>query len=191
MTSTADTPGSLDHVIELLGEPPWRSRADREADAAAWDRLEEHLGTALPADFKRFADLYAPCVLHGHLVIHHPRRGGEPLLSDFIAGASEVVDMARTHLEVFPPPPSTGLPDLIAWGYDNWDGDLCFFQPDSTDPSTWPLAVIYRHIRHYFVYDGSFSAFLQGLLTDTLARTDRPTGWPATEPLWRPIEPWR
>ncbi|MDI2128821.1 SMI1/KNR4 family protein [Yinghuangia seranimata] len=189
MNTTPDSPSHLDHLIELLGEPPWRARADRAADAEAWDQLEHRLGVALPEDYKAFVDLYAPCALARYLWILHPRRG-ESLLGDMIDGTADLVRSLREYLEDFPPAPVDGFPDLLAWGSHGWEGDTCFFAPESADPSTWTIGVLYRQWRGYFVYAGSFTAFIHGLLTDTLSRTDHP-GWFTAEPLWTPAEPWR
>ncbi len=107
-----------------------------------------------------------------------------------ITGCVEVVRNAREDLEDVPPAPPAGHPDLLAWGHHSWEGDLCFFAPESSDPSTWTLGVLYRQQQGYFVYAGSFTAFIHGLLTESLSPTDHP-GWFTTDPLWVPDEPWR
>ncbi|MER7821426.1 hypothetical protein ABTX85_02445 [Streptomyces sp. NPDC096097] len=57
----------LQAVFDMLG--PAESRY---ADPAAWLRLEQNLGRALPADYKALLDAYAPVQLHGHLHLSHP-----------------------------------------------------------------------------------------------------------------------
>jgi hypothetical protein len=57
----------LGAVLAMLGEPQ-----DRYADPAAWVKLEGGLGLALPNDFKRVVDAYAPILVNGDLYLHHP-----------------------------------------------------------------------------------------------------------------------
>jgi hypothetical protein len=51
----------------MLGDPPMRYR-----DPDAWRKLENELGTDLPADYKEIVDAYAPLHLNRHLYLSHP-----------------------------------------------------------------------------------------------------------------------
>ncbi|MDG5808910.1 hypothetical protein P9869_41060 [Streptomyces ossamyceticus] len=57
----------LQAVLTMLGPGDGRL-----VDPAAWLRLEEELGRALPTDFKRIVDSYAPVQINGHLALSHP-----------------------------------------------------------------------------------------------------------------------
>ncbi|MDX2811894.1 SMI1/KNR4 family protein [Streptomyces sp. PA03-5A] len=54
-------------VIDMLGPPE-----DRFADPSAWLRLETELGLALPSDYKKIIDSYAPVIVNAHLYLNHP-----------------------------------------------------------------------------------------------------------------------
>ncbi|MEY2249117.1 hypothetical protein AB8A21_40400 [Streptomyces sp. BF23-18] len=57
----------LQAVFAMLGP-----KEERLSDPAAWLRLEEEVGRALPADYKQIVDAYAPVQINGHLYLHHP-----------------------------------------------------------------------------------------------------------------------
>lgn len=57
----------VDLVFAVLGEP-----SHRYADMHAWRVLEADLGCALPSDYKRIVDAYAPVQINEHLYLSHP-----------------------------------------------------------------------------------------------------------------------
>lgn len=64
----------LEAVINMIG--PARNR---DTDPAAWLKLENELGRALPAGYKAIVDAYGPCQINHHLYLDRPSDGWRDL----------------------------------------------------------------------------------------------------------------
>ncbi|WP_369145883.1 SMI1/KNR4 family protein [Streptomyces sp. R44] len=58
----------LEAVFAVLGEP----RTAHSAPVEAWERLETGLGVAVPDDYKKIVEAYAPVQVNRHLYLLHP-----------------------------------------------------------------------------------------------------------------------
>ncbi|MET9852224.1 hypothetical protein ABZY57_04630 [Streptomyces sp. NPDC006450] len=76
----------LDELVQLFGLP-----AARETSPDDWSEVENHLGSALPGDFKAFLDAYGTGAICGELVVFHPL-GSSPLLILEPADLDELAD---------------------------------------------------------------------------------------------------
>ncbi len=63
----------LDDLVRLFGPPP-----PRDVAADDWGEVEDHVGSALPEEFKAFLDAYGTGLICDELVVFHPR-GSSPL----------------------------------------------------------------------------------------------------------------
>ncbi|MET8953378.1 SMI1/KNR4 family protein [Streptomyces sp. NPDC004393] len=147
---------SLDELQALLGEPP-----HRQVNTDDWDEAEAYIGSALPADFKKFLDAYGGGVISGELVVFHPRGPGRLLerMHRTHEMFTERRDRALSHGEAekfpyaFHPEPG----GLISWGYDH-SGDEHFFLPSAPGPDRWKIVTMV-HEEGWETFDGSFSSF--------------------------------
>ncbi|QXE38844.1 hypothetical protein KQY30_02415 [Streptomyces sp. GMY02] len=170
----------------MLGE---RERF-RPAASAAWRDIEEWLGLALPADYKKLVDGYGDAILLGHLFVPHPE-GADPLLTfmreerrdyyaafEAVRGTSDVPDNVWGH--------------AIPWAYHDWNGDLCLLFPPLSDqglsvPSLdeeWMVAVAYRQCPEIQLFPGGVTAFLERILGEGRL----PRGWPSGREAWQSVE---
>ncbi|MFD7917566.1 hypothetical protein ACFV30_44075 [Streptomyces sp. NPDC059752] len=147
---------SLDELRALLGESAhWQSSPDD------WTEVEQHIGSALPSDFKAFLNAYGTGVISGELVVFHPR-GTSPLLERmrrthgvFAERRDRALGRGDTEHIPFPFHPEPG--GLISWGYD-YSGDEHFFLPCDPDPDRWKIVTM-AHEEGCETFDGPFSGF--------------------------------
>jgi hypothetical protein len=141
-------------LARLLGPPPAGAR-----HAVDWEAAERLLGTRLPADYKRFVDVYGAGVL-ADIAVCAPGSPGEFDLGRLLR---------RKHLESQGAPPGPFYPPvhpdpagLISWG-ETPDGWTCGWVPSGPDPDEWGV-VIAGHGRNLaavtYADSESFSSFL-------------------------------
>lgn len=148
---------SLHELQTLLGEP---GRGRSEPDD--WNEVEQHVGSALPGDFKAFLDAYGSGVISGELVVFHPR-GSSPLLERMLKTHKHFTERRgkspdRGDFEHVPYPFHPEAGGLISWGYD-YSGDEHFFLPCDRDPDRWKIVTM-AHEEGCETFDGPFSSFV-------------------------------
>ncbi|WP_406737148.1 hypothetical protein OG365_00245 [Streptomyces sp. NBC_00853] len=152
---------SLDELRALLGESAhWQSSPDD------WTEVEQHVGSALPSDFKAFLNAYGTGVISGELVVFHPR-GTSPLLERmrkthgvFAERRDRALGRGDTEHIPYPFHPEPG--GLISWGYD-YSGDEHFFLPCDPDPDRWKIVTM-AHGEGCETFDGPFSGFTRAFV---------------------------
>lgn len=147
---------SLHELQSLLGEPGRRRSAPDD-----WNEVEQHVGSALPGDFKAFLDAYGSGVISGELVVFHPR-GSSRLLGRMLTTHKLFTERRDTSLgqgdvEHVPYPFHPEVGGLISWGYD-YSGDEHFFLPCDPDPDRWKIVTM-AHEEGCETFDGTFSSF--------------------------------
>ncbi|WP_432173910.1 SMI1/KNR4 family protein [Streptomyces sp. Tue6028] len=157
---------SLDELQALLGAP-----AHRQPNPADWDEVEQHIGSALPSDFKGFLNAYGSGVMSGELVVFHPT-GSSPLLTRMRTTHQTFTErrdsaLSRGDSEHIPYPFHPAPGGLISWGYD-YSGDEHFFLPCDPDPDRWKIVTMV-HEEGCETYDGSFSSFALMFVRQLLA----------------------
>ncbi|MER7694479.1 SMI1/KNR4 family protein [Streptomyces sp. NPDC097610] len=147
---------SLDELQALLGEP-----AHRQMNPDDWNDIEQHIGSALPSDFKTFLNAYGSGVISGELVVFHPR-GSRPLLERmrktnqvFTERRKRALSRGDSEHVPYPFHPEPG--GLISWGYD-YNGDEHFFLSCDPDPDQWKIVTMV-HEEGCVTFDGPFSSF--------------------------------
>ncbi|MFB6957220.1 SMI1/KNR4 family protein [Streptomyces sp. NPDC056309] len=147
---------SLDELQALLGAP-----AHRQPNPDDWDEVEQHIGSALPSDFKGFLNAYGSGVMSGELVVFHPS-GTSPLLERmrkthqrFTERRDRALSRGDSGHIPYPFHPEPG--GLISWGYD-YSGDEHFFLPCDPDPDRWKIVTMV-HEEGCETFNGPFSSF--------------------------------
>lgn len=158
----------LDELQALLGVP-----ADKPAGTDNWIELEQHVGSALPCDFKAFLDMYGTGVISGELVVFHPR-GTTPLLERmretnrrFTQRRDRAIHAGDLEDCPYPFHPEPG--GLISWGYDH-SGNEHFFHPCDADPERWQIVTMV-HESGCETFPGPFSGFVRSFL-ERLSQVD-------------------
>ncbi|MET9387673.1 hypothetical protein ABZY09_43380 [Streptomyces sp. NPDC002928] len=147
---------SLDELRALLGKP-----GRRQLNPNDWNEVEQHIGTALPSDFKTFLNAYGSGVLSGELVVFHPH-GSSPLLERMRTTHEMFTDrrdraLRRGDSQHIPYPFHPAAGGLISWGYD-YSGDEHFFLPCDPNPALWKIVTMV-HEEGCATFDGPFSGF--------------------------------
>ncbi|WP_256258182.1 SMI1/KNR4 family protein [Streptomyces mirabilis] len=147
---------SLDELKALLGRP-----SHRQPNPDDWDEVEQHIGSALPSDFKTFLNAYGSGVISGELAVFHPR-GSSPLLKRMHKTHQMFTErrdraLSRGDAEHVPYPFRPEPGGLISWGYD-YSGDEHFFLPCDPDPEHWKIVTM-LHEEGCETFDGPFSSF--------------------------------
>ncbi|MFB7512790.1 hypothetical protein [Streptomyces sp. NPDC056144] len=147
---------AFDELQALLGEPGRRQSAPDD-----WYEVEQHIGSALPSDFKAFLNAYGSGVISDELVVYHPR-GSSPLLERmrkthqiFSERRARALDRGDSEYVPYPIHPEAG--GLISWGYD-YSGDEHFFLPCDADPDRWKIVTMV-HEEGCETFDGPFTSF--------------------------------
>ncbi|MGW6449921.1 hypothetical protein [Lentzea sp. NPDC055074] len=124
-----------------------------------WRAVEAELGTALPTDYRVYADNYPALCVEGFLHVSHPV--GEWALRE--AAEAALVPL-RGHREEFPEfVPYALFPEpggLLPWGITD-NGDDLFWSTEG-DPDDWRV-VVSDHAE-WWTHDGGVLSFLSGLL---------------------------
>ena len=154
---------SVELLTEAAGAPT------TVPSAQDWAAVEERLGSALPADYKRFADRFGAGQWGGIRVCAPNAPTPEYDLFDLV---HRVVAQAEAFRPTTKPPfnapfhPQKG--GLVPWG--ELDGGFTFFwSPAGDDPDAWPVVVPHPSWLAWYQPYLSFSTFLADYL-------DSPTG---------------
>ncbi|WCD84214.1 hypothetical protein KPP03845_100535 [Streptomyces xanthophaeus] len=148
---------SLEKLQELLGEPVcwgW-------AQPRLWEAAEEHLGIALPADYKAFLDLYGPGGFDGFLWIGRPVDGAAEEFEQLWPMSGRPCHLDGPGLPPFPFHPRPG--GLIPWGGEEDGAAFYYFLPEEPDPADWRI-VVETEDGHWHEAPGPFTGFLLGLV---------------------------
>jgi hypothetical protein len=166
-------------VIRIAEAADWHSL---ELDIS-WSEIEARLGSALPADFKRFCEVFGRGDFCDGFVVYSTG-GGESL--DLL---DELASLRRIAETVFPNNYEShalyvaGGSGLIPWG-EVTQGHAFYWQADSGDPDKWPV-VMAAESGEWLNFDMSMSEFIFRVFMDegfdyTIAHLiDRPYYRPA------------
>ncbi len=148
-----------------------------QSQTVDWDHVEKAIGTALPDDYKAFAESYPALYFDSFLILLHPcsdsvhgnflERGSGMLGQWQIIGAMEGVGLPYS---IFPSPGG-----LLPWGYDDDNGQ--YFWKTTGSPSEW-LIVITESLE-WWEYEGGFGAFWSDLAAGRISSPVLPQGFPS------------
>lgn len=150
----------LEELTSLLGVPTFAND-----DPAAWNALEEYLGSELPADYKAFLDAYGSGMICNTLLVSHPACEVDAVARQkrfqemFVTSYAEAMEVGAGDGE-YPYPFHQAPGGLFHIGSGGVGGDVNhFFLPGGPDPSRWKIVSLPRD-EPYLLHDGPFAAFV-------------------------------
>jgi hypothetical protein len=129
----------VDRVVAVTGWQPGR------AQPIGWSAVEDRLGTALPGDYRRLADVFGFGAFDAYLQLHVP---------DAAFPGFDLTEQA------FPAPDR-----LLLWATSE-QGDRFHWLTESTDPDRWPVLATEDDHRVWHRFDGSTAEYVHRVLTD-------------------------
>lgn len=146
----------------------------RTAPGVDWARLEDALGTALPADYKLFCDRYPAIDLSDFVRLGGPPPGAE---AGWVRHAHEELEIVAewcedaefdVPLEVYPAPGG-----LLPWACSN-QGDYFLWTTSPAGPQEWTVTVASRN-GDWWHYAGGAVQFVADLVSGALEPWALPT----------------
>ena len=150
----------VDGVVAVTG---WDTDRARTVD---WAAVETRLGTGLPADYKRLAEIFGGAgAFDGYLQLHVPDAPFDS--SDIVRHTEWLGEWARTRgsdlWEPYPVYPAPG--GLLQWaGTEQADG--FYWLTGDPDPDKWPVLAKEDVPDSWQRFDGTTGEFVHRLLTD-------------------------
>lgn len=149
----------LDGVVAVTG---WDTTRARTVD---WAAVEARMGTALPSDYKRLAEMFGHGAFDGFLQLHVP---GACFESDDLVlhteWLGEWAGTRRTGLwepyEVYPAPGG-----LVEWAGSE-QADQFYWLTEDPDPDGWPVLACEDIPDSWRRFDGTTTEFVYRMLTD-------------------------
>ncbi|MGW6458220.1 SMI1/KNR4 family protein [Streptomyces sp. NPDC055078] len=126
-------------------------------DAIDWEEISASWGTALPADYRQFMEVYGPGGIDDFLNILEPEPWYEHQAGQGITPETKTARltwrMERGTFDV------TNAPRLISWGVDAV-ADLLCWDASGDNPDEWPVVVWGRSFGKWSWYDFGMVEFL-------------------------------
>ncbi|MFD8013680.1 hypothetical protein [Streptomyces sp. NPDC058955] len=133
--------------------------------AVDWADVEARLGTALPVDYRQFAEVFGEGAFDGFLRVYAP--GSDERGGDLVGNTLRQADFVRVHggrlwkpYEVYPAPGG-----LLQWG-DTEQATTFYWLTEGTDPDRWPILATGDDFSSWVRFDGTITEFLYRVLTD-------------------------
>jgi len=165
---------------EILSPPAICAEEDRQA----WARVEERLGTRLPADYKAFIDAFGLGSIDSFIWIFSPfTRNQYVNLERKLEVVGDVLAQLAQCGEQIPFlyfPASGGL---FPFGSTD-NGDSLYWKTDG-EPDLWPVVVNEARGPHWEMYNLSMTAFLSQVLSGKLVCTVFPDDIPSHSPTFK------
>jgi hypothetical protein len=162
ITGPAEAVGALERAV------PGLAGHRRPAPAVIdWALLEDGLGTALPADYRRLAEWYPTFALDDFLLVGLPEPGEE---HHWLRGVREDLEgVVRAWWEAdmsigLRPHPAPG--GLLPWAESN-EGDKFLWTTVGDGPQQWPVTIASRN-GGWWHYEGGAVQFLAEYCEGTL-----------------------
>ncbi|MEU8031139.1 SMI1/KNR4 family protein [Streptomyces sp. NPDC049099] len=157
--SSADLPEDASWVDRVVAVTGWVADRPHTVD---WAAAEARLGTALPRDYKRLAELFGRGAFDGYLQFYLPGDRHSDLVehSEWLARWAEV--HGNRLWEPHWPYPAPG--GLLKWA-DSVQADSFYWLTEGPDPDRWPV-LAYEDDGTAYRFDGSTGEYVHRLLTD-------------------------
>ncbi|MFF2508166.1 SMI1/KNR4 family protein [Streptomyces sp. NPDC058067] len=142
-----------------------------------WAAVEAALGTALPADFKLFGEVYPPLLFGDFMSIQAPTPGREEAWAKAtLAEREDVEDLLDIEglSDVLPVYPDPG--GLLGWGGSH-DGDTFLWTTAGASPEEWKVTVA-SHNGDWWHYPAGAVQFTADLISGAV----EPWGLPSVRP---------
>ncbi|MFD3533819.1 hypothetical protein [Streptomyces sp. NPDC058664] len=155
----AEVTSWVDGVVAVTGWDPARART------VDWAAVEARIGTALPGDYKRLAELFGRGAFDGFLRLQVP--GGAFVSDDLVLHTEWLGEWARTHrsgiwepYEVYPAPGG-----LLEWA-NSEQAHQFYWLTEGPDPDRWPILAKEDVPDSWRRFDGTTAEFVYRLLAD-------------------------
>ncbi|MGA4959827.1 hypothetical protein [Streptomyces lavendulocolor] len=155
----AEVTSWVDGVVAVTG---WDTTRARTVD---WAAVETRIGTALPGDYKRLAEMFGHGAFDGYLQLHVPDAGFKS--DDIVLHTEWLGEWARTHrsglwepYEVYPAPGG-----LLQWASSE-QADQFYWLTDDPDPDRWPILVKEDIPDSWERFEETTAEFVYRMLTD-------------------------
>ncbi|MEV6109181.1 hypothetical protein AB0M28_31415 [Streptomyces sp. NPDC051940] len=149
----------VDRVVAVTG---WDTTRVRTVD---WAAVEARIGTVLPRDYKRLAELFGHGAFDGYLQLLLPDTGSES--DDIVRHTEWLGAFARTHgnrlwepYVVYPAPGG-----LLEWAGSE-QADQFYWLTQDPDPDQWPILAKEDVPDSWQRFHGSTAEFVYHLLTN-------------------------
>ncbi|WP_407916697.1 hypothetical protein [Kitasatospora sp. NE20-6] len=149
----------VDAVVAVTG---WDTTRARPVD---WAAAEARIGTALPSDYKRLAEVFGFGAFDGYLQLHLPGAGATSC--DIVLHAEWLGEWAGAHsgelwkpYEVYPAPGG-----LLQWAASE-TADQFYWLTEDPDPDKWPVLASDETRNSWQRFDGTTAEFVHRMLTD-------------------------
>jgi len=130
-----------------------------------WAAVEERLGTALPGDYKRLAEVFGEGAFDGFLSLYVPQARVRGM--DFVDHAEYLAGFAASQGTAVWRPydvhPAAG--GLLQWGSSEQEGQFYWLTSDR-DPDTWPVLSCDDLPDSWHRFEGSAAEFVFRMLTE-------------------------
>ncbi|MEU5303897.1 hypothetical protein ACH4YO_28260 [Streptomyces noursei] len=148
----------VDRIVAVTGWDPQRTRT------VDWTAVEARLGTALPGDYKRLAELFGLGAFDGFLQLSVPDAPFKS--SDIVRQSQWLAEWARAHgnrlwepYALFPAPGG-----LLEWAGSE-QADRFYWLTEGPDPDKWPIVMSEEIPDSWQRFDGSTAEFIHRMLT--------------------------
>jgi hypothetical protein len=176
---------ALQRLVSIV--PPPQSAGSGPVD---WDRVENGMRTALPADYKEMIETYGRGSFDGFLWVLQPSDPNKNL--DLESRRVE----AMWSLRILQSDPSTqaygggesvpyrveeGAEEIIPWAVTD-NGDICYWVARWESPDEWTVAVNEGGAPEWESFDGSATQFLLEVFSGTFSSEIFPEDFPSLNP---------
>ena len=148
----------VDRVVAVTG---WDTDLTHPVE---WATVENRLGTALPSDYKRLAELFGSGAFDAFLQFYVPN-AVDPSF-DIVPHTERSAQWAKEHpnlwkpYELFPAPGG-----LLEWAGSE-QADNFYWLTEGTDPDKWPILATADDYRVWERFEGSTAEFIYRMITD-------------------------
>ncbi|MFF1510394.1 hypothetical protein [Streptomyces sp. NPDC058326] len=155
----AEVTSWVDGVVAVTG---WDTASARTVD---WEEVEARIGTALPGDYKRLAEVFGHGAFDGFLQLRVP--GAAFRSDDIVLNTEWLGEWAASHrsglwepYEVYPAPGG-----LLEWASSE-QADQFYWLTEGEDPDRWPILAKEDIPDSWQRFDGTTAEFVYRMLTD-------------------------
>ncbi|TFE58251.1 SMI1/KNR4 family protein [Streptomyces sp. ICN441] len=150
-----------DRLVMAVGRRPLGLSVD-------WSAIEARMGTALPADYKEFCEIFGSGYFSDYLTVYDSVGGEDSRLADVYEGNWQIAEEDEAGRYYYAPyglfrPNSQG--GLLQWGTSVQGDEFAWLADSSMPPESWPVLARddSQHSQHFAM---SMSEFVYRLLAD-------------------------
>lgn len=175
----------IDELLQIMPPP----NTPEEVDPRGWAAVEARLGTALPADYKVFIDIYGSGVITRFINVFNPFSSNRFVnlidqLPVRLGALATVQQFTDRHPEWLPYPFFPAIGGLVPFGGDD-NGDCIFWITDGL-PDQWRVVVNEARAPKYEEFNCNAVTFIGEVLTKRRICKIFPKQFPHMPPMFEP-----